>query len=118
MSLSRPGRGVSVREALRHPLVELAGSAGDDVRPTADLTDLEVVFMAGEDEAHAGAVEHRLQRLAHLLVVLVIGSGRIDRMVRVRDEPAIPVPAERRTQPLLVLRRLEVAVNLLLFAVE
>src|SRR5215203_1137741 len=39
-------------------------------------------------------------------------------MVRVRDEPAIPPPAEGRAQPLLVFRRLEEAVALLLLAVE
>ena len=46
--------------------------------------------MTGEDETHVGGIEERLESLSHLLVVLVIGSRRVDGMVGERDQPAIP----------------------------
>jgi Putative sugar-binding domain len=102
MGLGRPGRCVGGGVALRHLLIELARRAGDDIRPAADLTDLEVVFMAGEDEAHVGVVEERLEPIPHLLIVLVVRSRGVDGMVGVRDQPAIPPPVEGRSQPPLV----------------
>src|SRR5829696_8245580 len=94
MGLSAPGRCVGVSEALRHLLIDLACRTGDDISPTADLADLEVVFMTGEDKAHVGGVEERLERVPHFLIVLVVRSRRIDGMVGVRDQPAIRPPTE------------------------
>ena len=69
------------RRTPRHPLVELACRAGDDIRPAADLADLKVVFMTGEDQAYVGGVEERLERLQHLLIVLMVRPRAVDGMV-------------------------------------
>ncbi|HLM22030.1 MAG TPA: hypothetical protein VK390_10960 [Propionibacteriaceae bacterium] len=74
--------------------------------------------MTGEDKAHIGGIKQGLERLPRLLIILMVRSRRIDGMVGVRDEPAIPALDEGRAQPQLVFWRLEVAVDLLLLAVE
>jgi hypothetical protein len=50
--------------------------------------------MTGEDEAHVGGVEERLECVPHLLIVLVVSVPPYRRDGGVRDQPAIRTPTE------------------------